>query len=123
MKAVKDLFDGCDDRFLDLEADLGHVISVNAFAGLDVDLEAVAHVQQNNLTRSLRLVERDNIVTQALRGSIVSSAQLPVIHGQETGDGSTEAAERDTVLGELDHQWSNLGGWGEVLRDFLVGNG
>ena len=113
----KDHFHSREDGVFDLGADLGHVVSVEAFAGLDVDLEAVAHVHQNNLTRSLRLVERDNIVTQALQGSIVSSAQLPVIHDQETGDGSTEAAERDTVVGELDHQW------GEVPGDFLVGNG
>ena len=62
-------------------------------------------------------------MSKALRGSSVNSAQLPVIHGQETGDGSTEAAERDTVLGKLDHQWSNLGGWGEVLWKSLSGKG
>ena len=32
------------------------------------------------------------------------------IHGQEAGDGPAEAAEGNTVVGELDHQRSYLGG-------------
>ena len=105
-----------------MEADAGERLWLDAAIGFDVDLEAVTHVSKNHLAWGLRSIEGDNIVSQALRGSFVTSAQLPVIHGQETGDGSTEAAERDTVLGELDHQWSNLGGWGEVLWKILVGN-
>ena len=88
-----------------------------------MDLDAVSSVHQNNLTRSEGLVERDNVVSQAEWRSIVSSAQLPVVHGQEAGDGPAEAAEGNTLVGELDHQWSYLGGWREVPGDVLVGNG
>lgn len=44
IKVVKGLFDGCDGRFFDLEADLGYVILVEVFAGFDVDLETVSPV-------------------------------------------------------------------------------
>ena len=37
-------------------------------------------------------------MSQTQWGFVVTSAQLPVIHGQETGDGSAEAAERDISL-------------------------
>ena len=38
-------------------------------------------------------------------------------------DEAGEAAEGDTVAGELDNQWSYLERWGEVVLDFLVWNG
>ena len=54
---------------------------------------------------------------------IVSSTQRPVVQGEKTGDGATEAAEGDTVLADLHHQWSNLGGGRDILGDILVGDG
>ena len=123
-QTVKHLFDSCGDCVFDFEAYLGHVVLVEAFPRPDVHLECVASVNQNNLTGSLRLVEGDDVVSQALWGAIVSSAQLPVLNGHEAGYGPGETAEGVTVVGELDHQWSYLGGgWGEVLRDVIVGNG
>ena len=76
IKTVKGLFDGCEDCSFDLEAYLGHIISVYPLSWPYVDLEAV---NQNNLTWCLWLVERDNIVSQARRGSTISSAQIPVV--------------------------------------------
>ena len=113
----------CKDCFFDLVADCGHVFSVEAFPRSDVDMDALSSVHQNNLARSVGLVERDDVVSQAEWRSIFSSAQLPVVHGQEAGDSPAEAAEGDTVVGELNHQWSYLGGWREVPGDVLVRNG
>ena len=75
----------------------------------------------------MRPVQRDDVVSQALQGAIVSSAQLPVVHSHEAGDGPGEAAEGDTVAGELDHQWSYLGGVGGGVsryryKEWLIGD-
>ena len=123
MQTIKGLLDDCEDCFFDLQADLGHVVSVGVSTRSDVDLETVASVHQNNLARHLWFEEGNHIVSQTLWRAVFSSAQLPVVHGQEAGDGPAEAAERDTVVCELDHQWRNLGWWRKVLRDVLGGNG
>ena len=96
--------------FLHLEADFYHFVSVEAFYWAVVD--PCPPKQSGQVSWSC------NIVSQALWGSIISSDD------HETGDGSAETAEGDTVLGELDNQWNMAEGdvVGYPCWELLIGD-
>ena len=103
-----------------METDFGEDITVTVFLWTNVNLKMVGCVYDDDLNRELGVVQRDHIVCQTFWRAVVSSTQPPVVHGEKTGDGATEAAEGDAVLAELHHQRGNLGGGRDILGDILV---
>ena len=96
---------------------------VDAKVAADVDLEMLGEVHKKNVNEKLRIVERGNVVGQALGSSILSPDNLPPVLGEEAGDGGTKAAEGNTATAESDHQWDRVGRCGDVAVELLVRNG
>ena len=89
----------------------------------DVDLDILGEVHQKNVNEKLRIVERGNVVGQALGSSVLSLDNLPPVLGEEAGDGGANAAEGNTATAEPDHQWDRVRRCGDVAVELLVRNG
>ena len=97
--------------------------SVDAEVAADVDLEMLGEVHKKNVDEKLRIVERGNVVGQAVGSSVLSPDNLPPVLGEEAGDGATKAAEGNAATAEPDHQWDRVGRCGDVAVELLVRNG
>ena len=96
---------------------------VDAEVASDVDLEMLGEVHKKNVDEKLRIVERGNVVSQALGSSVLSPDNLPPVLGEEAGDGGAKAAEGNAATAEPDHQWDRVGRCGNVAVELLVRNG
>ena len=105
----------------------GQLVDAEVVAA-DVDLEILGEVHKKNVAQKLRIVERGNVVGQAVGSSILSPDNLPPVLGEEAGDGGAKAAEGKAAEGnaataEPDHQWGRVGRCGDVAVELLVRNG
>ena len=96
---------------------------VDAEVAADVDLEMLGEVHKKNVDEKLRIVEKGNVVGQAVGSSVLSPDNLPPVLGEEAGDGATKAAEGNAATAEPDHQWDRVGRCGDVAMELLVRNG
>ena len=97
--------------------------SVDAEVAADVELEILGEVHKKNVNEKLRIVERGNVVGQAVGSSVLSPDNLPPVLGEEAGDGGAKAAEGNTATAEPDHQWDRVRRCGDVAVELLVRNG
>ena len=97
--------------------------SVDAEVAADVELEILGEVHKKNVDEKLRIVERGNVVGQAVGSSVLSPDNLPPVLGEEAGDGGAKAAEGNTATAEPHHQWDRVGRCGDVAVELLVRNG
>ena len=97
--------------------------SVDAEVAADVELEILGEVHKKNVDEKLRIVERGNVVGQAVGSSVLSPDNLPPVLGEEAGDGGAKAAEGNAATAEPDHQWDRVGRCGDVAVELLVRNG
>ena len=97
--------------------------SVDAEVTADVELEILGEVHKKNVDEKLRIVERGNVVGQAVGSSVLSPDNLPPVLGEEAGDGGAKAAEGNAATAEPDHQWDRVGRRGDVAVELLVRNG
>ena len=99
---------------------------VYAEVAADVELEMLDEVHKKNVDEKLRIVERGNVVGQAVGSSVLSPDNLPPVLGEEAGDGGAKAAEGNAATAEPDHQWDRVGRCGrcgDVAMELLVRNG
>ena len=89
----------------------------------DVDLEMLGEVHKKNVDEKLRIVERGNVVGQAVGSSVLSADNLPPVLGEEAGDGGAKAAKGNAATSEPDHQWDRVGRCGDQAVELLVRNG
>ena len=87
---------------------------MDAEVAADVDLEMLGEVHKKNVDEKLRIVERGNVVGQAVGSSVL---------GEEAGDGGAKASEGNAATAEPDHQWDRVGRCGDVAVELLVRNG
>ena len=99
----------------------GQLVDAEVIA--DMDLEMLGEVHKKNVNEKLRIVERGNVVGQALGSSVLSPDNLPPVLGEEAGYGGAKAAEGDAATAEPDHQWDLVGRCGDVAVNLLVRNG
>ena len=96
---------------------------VDAEVTADVDLDILGEVHKKNVDEKFRIVEKGNVVGQALGSFVLSPDNLPPVLGEEAGDGGAEAAEGNAATAEPDHQWDRVGRCGDVVVELLVRNG
>ena len=96
---------------------------VDAEVAADVDLEMLGEVHKKNVDEKLRIVERGNVVGQAVGRSVLSPDNHPPVLGEEAGDGGAKATEGNAATAEPDHQWDRVGRRGDVAVELLVRNG
>ena len=96
---------------------------MDAEVAADVDLEMLGEVHKKNVDEKLRIVERGNVVGQAVGSSVLSPDNLPPVLGEEAGDGGAKASEGNAATAEPDHQWDRVGRCGDVAVELVVRNG
>ena len=97
--------------------------SVDAEVAADVHLEILGKVHKKNVNEKFRIMERGNVLGQALGSSVLSPDNLPPVLREEAGDGGAKAAEGNAATAESDHQWDRVGRCGDVAVELLVRNG
>ena len=78
--------------------------TAGAKVAADVELKMLGEVHKKNIDEKLRIVERGNVVGQAVGSSVLSPDNLPPVLGEEAGDGGAKAVEGNAATAEPDHQ-------------------